>query len=62
MLKQLQKQDPNEIKKLLIDQIYSTVKWRENSITYGKTRIKKFYRNRPGKSLIGMVKRTVKNM
>ena len=54
--------DPSIIKKLLVDQIFSTVKWRE-SITYmEKENIKNFIEIGPGKALIGMVKRTIKNV
>ena len=54
--------DPTIIKKLLVDQIFSTVKWRE-SITYmEKENIKNFIEIGPGKALIGMVKRTIKNV
>ena len=54
--------DPLMIKKLLVDQIFSTVKWRE-SITYmEKDKIKNFIEIGPGKALIGMVKRTIKNV
>ena len=53
--------DPNAIKKLLIDQIYSTVKWRESLLLMEKQGSKNFIEIGPGKSLIGMVKRTIKN-
>ena len=52
---------PNAIKKLLIDQIYSTVKWRESLLLMEKQGSKNFIEIGPGKSLIGMVKRTIKN-
>ncbi len=54
--------DPSKIKKLLVEQIFSTVKWRE-SITYmEKEKIKNFIEIGPGKALTGMVKRTIKNV
>ena len=53
--------EPNKIKKLLIDQIFSTVRWRESIIYMEKEGVKNFVEIGPGKSLIGMVKRTIKN-
>tara|TARA_B100000575_G_scaffold293976_1_gene307332 strand:+ start:505 stop:1446 length:942 start_codon:yes stop_codon:yes gene_type:complete len=53
--------DPNIIKKLLIEQIYSTVKWRESLIYMSNSGIKNFFEIGPGKALTGMVKRTIKN-
>ena len=49
------------IKKLLVDQIYSTVKWRESLINMSKNGIKNYIEIGPGKVLTGMVKRTIKN-
>ncbi len=49
------------IKKLLIEQIYSTVKWRESLINMSNKGIKNFIEIGPGKALTGMVKRTIKN-
>ena len=54
--------DVNNIKKLLIDQIFSTVKWRESVINMKDTGIKNFIEIGPGKGLTGMVKRTVKDV
>ena len=53
--------DPNEIKKLLIDQISSTVRWRESLIYMSNNGAKNFIEIGPGKVLSGMVKRTLKN-
>ena len=53
--------DPESIKKLLIQQIYSTVKWRESLINMSKLGIRNFFEIGPGKALTGMVKRTIKN-
>ena len=53
--------DTNIIKSLLIDQIFSTVKWRESLINMSNNGIRNFIEIGPGKALIGMVKRTVKN-
>jgi len=50
----------DKIKKLLIDQIFSTVNWRESIINISKTGIKDFIEIGPGKALTGMVKRTIK--
>ncbi len=52
--------DANEIKKLLVDQIFSTVKWRESILKMHKEGIENFIEVGPGKALIGMVKRTIK--
>ena len=49
------------IKKLLVDQIYSTVKWRESLINMSNNGIKNYIEIGPGKVLTGMVKRTIKN-
>ncbi len=54
--------DPITIKKLLIDQIFSTVKWRESLIYMSKKGITNFIEIGPGKALTGMVKRTVKDV
>ena len=51
---------PNIIKRLLIEQIFSTVKWREGLIYMSNEGIKNFVEIGPGKVLTGMVKRTVK--
>ena len=53
--------DPNIIKVLLIDQIFSTVKWRESLINMSNSGVSNFIEIGPGKVLIGMVKRTIKN-
>ena len=52
--------DAGKIKKLLIDQIYSTVRWRESILNMHKEGIKNFVEIGPGKVLTSMVKRTVK--
>ena len=49
------------IKKLLIDQIFSTVRWRESIIKMSKEGVKNFIEIGPGKALTGMVKRTIKD-
>ena len=53
--------NPEIIKNLLVEQIYSTVKWRESIIKMSDDGIKNFIEIGPGKALTGMVKRTVKN-
>ena len=50
----------NIIKKLLIDQIFSTVKWRESLINMSKLGVTNFIEIGPGKVLTGMIKRTIK--
>ena len=52
--------DPDVIKKLLINQIYSTVRWRESLINMSNEGVKNFIELGPGKVLTGMVKRTIK--
>ena len=54
--------EPEKIKKLLIEQIYSTVKWRESLINMSKMGIINFIEIGPGKVLTGMVKRTLKKV
>jgi|TARA_B110000211_G_scaffold214079_1_gene255191 [acyl-carrier-protein] S-malonyltransferase len=53
--------DTNIIKKLLIEQIFSTVKWRESLIRMSKDGATRYIEVGPGKVLTGMVKRTIKN-
>ena len=54
--------NPEKIKKLLVQQIYSTVRWRESLINMAKKNINNFVEIGPGKVLTGMVKRTIKNI
>ena len=54
--------DINNIKRLLVDQIFSTVKWRESLLTMYNKGIKNFIEIGPGKVLSGMVKRTLKDV
>jgi len=54
--------EPSEIKKLLIEQIYSTVKWRESMIKMSESNVRNYIEIGPGKVLTGMVKRTIKNV
>ena len=51
-----------KIQNLLIEQIFSTVRWRETLIKMSDTGIKNFIEIGPGKTLTGMVKRTLKNV
>ena len=53
--------DIENIKKLLISQIYSTVKWRESLITMFNSNVRNYIEIGPGKVLSGMVKRTLSN-
>ena len=53
--------DHSNIKKLLIQQIYSTVQWRQSLVNMSKMGIKNFIEIGPGKVLTGMVKRTIKD-
>jgi len=54
--------NPKDIKKLLVEQICSTVRWRESIINISKENVTDFIEIGPGKVLSGMVKRTVKNI
>ncbi len=54
--------DPKNIKRLLVEQICSTVRWRESMINMSKENITDFIEIGPGKVLSGMVKRTLKNI
>ena len=53
--------ETSDIRKLLIEQIVSTVKWRESIINMSNSGVSKFIEIGPGKVLTGMVKRTIKN-
>ena len=53
--------DPEIIKKFLIKQIYSSVKWRESILRMSKEKVRNFIEIGPGKVLTGMVKRTIKD-
>ena len=53
--------EPETIKDLLIEQIYSTVRWRESLVNISKKGVKNFVEIGPGKALTGMVKRTIKD-
>jgi [acyl-carrier-protein] S-malonyltransferase len=48
------------IKELLVKQISSTVKWRDSIINMSATGVKNFIEVGPGKSLSGIIKRTIK--
>ena len=54
--------NPEDIKKLLVKQIYSTVRWRESIINISDQKVTDFIEIGPGKILTGMVKRTLKNI
>ena len=54
--------DPDKIKRLLIEQIERPVRWRESIINMIKLGNKKFIEIGPGKVLSGLVKRTDRNV
>ena len=54
--------DVNKIKNLLIEQIYSSVRWRESIINMFDAGVLNFIEIGPGKALTGMIKRTLKNV
>ena len=51
--------NPQKIKQILIEQIYSTVRWRESIINISKNGVHNYVEIGPGKVLSGMVKRTI---
>ena len=55
-------EEPENIKKLLVEQISSLVNWRNSMIFMSKNGVKNFIEIGPGKTLSGMVKRTIKNV
>ena len=55
-----QKKEQDNVKKLLVDQIVSTVRWRESIILMSNLGVVNFIEIGPGKVLSGMVKRTLK--
>lgn len=54
-------EDINKIKNLLVDQIFSTVRWRESLIYMRNNDVNNFIEVGPGKVLSGMAKRTIKD-
>ncbi len=54
--------NPENIKSLLVEQIFSTVKWRESILKMKNSGVKNFIEIGPGKVLTGMVKRTLKDV
>ena len=52
--------DLNIIKKITIDQIFSTVRWRESLIKMADNGVENFLEIGPGKALTGMVKKNTK--
>ncbi len=54
--------NPKYLKKLLVEQICSTVKWRDSLINMSNKEVKTFIEIGPGKVLSGMVKRTIKDI
>jgi len=54
--------DPNEIKRLLINQIEKTVRWREIIENMIDTKVDKFIEIGPGKVLSGLIKRINRNV
>ena len=54
--------DPNDIKKLLIEQIEKPVRWREIVINMIDSKVEKFIEIGPGKVLSGLVKRINSNV
>jgi len=53
--------NPDDIKKLLVKQIYSKVRWRESILFMGNNNIDSFIEVGPGKVLTGLVKRIMPN-
>ena len=61
-VKALPETEAKNIKNLLIDQIFKTVKWRESIIYISNKGVSNFIEIGPGKVLNGMVKRTLTNV
>ncbi len=61
-VKAMPENNAKNIKNLLIDQIFNTVKWRESIVNISKKGISNFIEIGPGKVLSGMVKRTLTNV
>ena len=53
--------DPKKIKILLVEQIYTKVRWRESIINMSNNGIREFIEIGPGKVLSGLVKRIIKD-
>ena len=53
--------NPENIKNLLVQQIYSKVRWRESILFMGNKKIYDFIEIGPGKVLSGLVKRILPN-
>ena len=54
--------NPSNIKNLLVEQIISTVRWRETLLNMVKRGVKNYIEIGPGKVLSGMAKRTLKDV
>jgi len=52
---------PEDIKKILVQQIYSKVRWRESVVYMGENKVQEFIEIGPGKVLTGLVKRILPN-
>ena len=52
---------PEDIKKFLVQQIYSKVRWRESIVFMGEKKVQNFIEIGPGKVLTGLVKRIIPN-
>ena len=52
---------PENIKNLLIEQIYSKVRWRESVLYMANNGVSEFIEIGPGKVLSGLIKRIIKN-
>ena len=60
-VKALPENKVENIKNLLIEQIYSKVRWRESILFMSNNSIKEYVEFGPGKVLSGMIKRTIKD-
>jgi [acyl-carrier-protein] S-malonyltransferase len=52
---------PEDIKKTLVQQIYSKVRWRESIVFMGEKKVQEFIEIGPGKVLTGLAKRIIPN-
>ena len=60
-VKALPVSEPTSIKQMLYEQIYSKVRWRESLIYMSENKVDTFIEIGPGKTLSGMIKRTIEN-
>ena len=58
----MSEKNPKKIKELLINQIFSTVRWRESIINLSNMGVSNYIEIGPGKVLSGLIKRINRNV